>query len=90
MDDDRIIEKLTTVKGIGLWTAQMFLIFRLGRTDVLPTGDLGVQEGARILDDLEKRPTPAELAKRGSCWEPFRSFATWTLYRIVDEHRKNQ
>ena len=88
MDDDQIIQKLTLVRGIGLWTAQMFLIFRMGRQDVLPTGDLGVQEGARILDGLHNRPSPAELAERGMCWKPYRSLATWTLYRIVDEHRQ--
>ena len=87
MDDDEIIKQLTTVRGIGPWSAQMFLIFRLGRTDVLPSGDLGVQEGLRIMDGLEIRPTAAQLEERSRIWKPFRSFATWTLYRVVDEHR---
>ncbi|MCP4093437.1 MAG: DNA-3-methyladenine glycosylase 2 family protein [Planctomycetes bacterium] len=84
-DDDRIIELLTAVRGIGVWTAQMFLIFHLGRLDVLPSGDLGVQEGLRILDDLEKRPTPKELEARGAVWAPLSSVACWMLYRVVDE-----
>jgi 3-methyladenine DNA glycosylase/8-oxoguanine DNA glycosylase len=87
LDDQDIIERLTTVRGIGPWSAQMFLIFRLGRLDVLPGGDLGVQEGLRILDGLDDRPTQAELESRGACWAPLRSVATWTLYRVVDEAR---
>ena len=85
--DDKIISDLISIRGIGIWTAQMFLIFRLGRLDVLPTGDLGVQEGLRILDGLERRPTSKELDLRGRTWAPHRTFATWTLYRLVDEHR---
>ena len=88
--DETIINDLISVRGIGIWTAQMFLIFRLGRLDVLPTGDLGVQEGLRILDDLANRPTAKELDVRGRDWAPYRTFATWTLYRLVDEHRLNQ
>jgi 3-methyladenine DNA glycosylase/8-oxoguanine DNA glycosylase len=66
----------------------MFLIFRLGRLDVLPGGDLGVQEGLRILDGLRNRPSQAQLEARGACWAPLRSVATWTLYRLVDEARE--
>ena len=87
-EDDEIIQRLTKVRGIGIWSAQMFLIFRLGRTDILPSGDLGVQEGLRILDGLMNRPTPSELEERAKVWKPYRSFATWTLYRIVDEQRR--
>ena len=85
--DQTIINDLISVRGIGVWTAQMFLIFRLGRLDVLPTGDLGVQEGLKILDRLERRPTAKELEVRGRNWAPYRTFATWTLYRLVDDHR---
>ncbi|HAW96430.1 MAG: DNA-3-methyladenine glycosylase [Phycisphaerae bacterium] len=85
--DERIIKDLTTIRGIGIWTAQMFLIFRLGRLDVLPSGDLGVREGLRILDGLDERPTARELEARGEAWAPYRTFATWALYRVVDEHR---
>jgi 3-methyladenine DNA glycosylase/8-oxoguanine DNA glycosylase len=87
LDDGDIISTLTQVHGIGVWSAQMFLMFRLGRLDVLPAGDLGVQEGLRLLDNLDTRPTPSQLAARGECWRPLRSVATWMLYRLVDEHR---
>ena len=63
------------------------VIFRLGRLDVLPSGDLGVQEGLRLLDDMRRRPTPQELAERGKRWAPLRSVATWYMYRLVDESR---
>ncbi|RMH04725.1 MAG: DNA-3-methyladenine glycosylase 2 family protein [Planctomycetota bacterium] len=83
-DDAEVLERLCSVRGIGPWTAQMFLIFKLGRLDVLPTTDLGVQEGLKILDDLPARPTPAELAARGAVWAPLRSVAAWYLWRLVD------
>lgn len=63
----------------------MFLMFKLGRLDVLPTGDLGVQEGLRILDGLDKRPTAKELAHRGQIWRPIASVAAWFLWRLTDE-----
>lgn len=84
-EDDRIIELLTAVRGIGAWTAQMFLIFHLGRLNVLPSGDLGVQEGLRILDGLDKRPTPKEVEARGAVWAPLSSVASWMMYRLVDK-----
>jgi DNA-3-methyladenine glycosylase II len=89
LDDAQIISSLTEVHGIGVWSAEMFLIFRLGRLDVLPAGDLGVQEGLRLLDNLDERPTPSQLAARGECWGPLRSVATWMLYRLVDEQRES-
>ena len=82
--DEHIIEELTAVRGIGVWTAQMFLMFRLGRLDVLPVGDLGVQEGLRRLDGLEERPRPAEVEERGEVWKPLRSVASWVLWRLAD------
>ena len=84
-DDDEIIERLVTVRGIGVWSAQMFLLFRLGRLDVMPTGDLGVQEGLRRLDGLDQRPTPAEVAARGEAWAPLRSVAAWALWRLTED-----
>lgn len=90
LDDENIISTLTEVHGIGVWSAEMFLIFRLGRLDVLPAGDLGVQEGLRLLDNLDERPTPSHLAARGECWRPLRSVATWMLYRLVDEQRSSR
>jgi len=85
--DQEIIERLVTVRGIGTWSAQMFLIFRLGRLDVMPAGDLGIREGVRRLDDLAERPTPSEVLLRSTCWAPLRSVAAWTLWRLADEAR---
>lgn len=85
LPDDEIIERLTEVWGIGVWSAQMFLIFRLGRLDVMPCGDLGVQEGLRMLDGLAERPSPAQVLARAESWRPLRSVASWTLYRVCDE-----
>lgn len=83
--DEEVVKTLTTVWGIGEWTAQMFLIFRLGRLDIMPSGDLGVQEGLRRLDGLEERPTPSAVEERGAAWAPLRSVAAWVLYRLCDE-----
>ncbi|MGI9626905.1 MAG: DNA-3-methyladenine glycosylase family protein [Longimicrobiales bacterium] len=85
MEDAEVIEMLTQVWGVGEWTAQMFLIFRLGRLDVMPAGDLGVREGAKRLYQLETRPTPKDLLERSELWRPLRSVATWVLYRVCDE-----
>ncbi len=86
-EDEHIVEHLVEVRGIGVWSAQMFLLFRLGRLDVLAPGDLGLQEGLRILDGLAERPGPKELAARGEAWAPLRSVASWTLWRIVEHER---
>lgn len=85
MADDEIVAMLSSVWGIGEWTAQMFLIFRLGRLDVMPAGDLGVREGARRLDGLAERPSPKAVLERAEAWRPLRSVATWVLYRLCDE-----
>ncbi len=82
--DVEVIRRLTEVWGIGEWSAQMFLIFRLGRLDVMPAGDLGVQEGLRILDGLEERPKPEWILERSEPWRPLRSVASWVLWQIVD------
>ena len=83
-DDEEVISLLTTVWGIGEWTAQMFLIFKLGRLDVMPSGDLGVQEGLRVLDGLDGRPSPDTLLGRAEVWRPLRSVAAWYLWRLTD------
>ena len=83
-DDEEIIRRLTTVWGIGEWTAQMFLIFKLGRLDVMPAGDLGVQEGLRVLDGLDGRPSAAALLGRAEVWRPLCSVAAWFLWRLAD------
>jgi len=82
--NEAIVERLSAVRGIGPWTAQMFLIFKLGRLDVLPTTDLGVQEGLRMLEGRSERPTPKQLAVRGACWSPLASVAAWVLWRVAD------
>jgi DNA-3-methyladenine glycosylase II len=82
--DDEIVRRLTTVWGVGEWTAQMFLIFKLGRLDVMPSKDLGVQEGLRRLDGLVERPEPDELLSRAELWRPLRSVAAWVLWRLTD------
>jgi methylated-DNA-[protein]-cysteine S-methyltransferase len=81
IDDERVITLLTEVKGIGRWSAQMFLIFRLGRLDVLPVADLGLRKGVQQLEGLREPPTSAALEQLGARWAPFRSIATWYLWR---------
>jgi DNA-3-methyladenine glycosylase II len=86
--DEVLIERLTTIKGVGRWTVEMLLIFTLGRPDVLPVDDFGVREGYRVLHGLDAQPKPKALAKIGLGWAPHRSMATWYLYRAVEEARK--
>ena len=81
---DEIIERLTAVRGIGRWTVEMMLMFRLGRPDILPVDDLGVRKGAQVLDKLEEMPKPKELALRGEKWGPYRTLAGLYLWRIAD------
>lgn len=84
LDDSEVIAHLTRVKGVGRWTAQMFLIFRLGRPDVLPELDLGVQKAVQRAYRLRKLPTPDRLQKIGAKWAPYRSVASWYLWRSLD------
>lgn len=84
MDDAEVIETLTSVRGIGEWTAQMVLMFRLGRPDVLPVLDLGVQKAIKTLYRLRSLPTPERVAKIGARWAPHRTVASWYLWRRVD------
>ena len=88
LSDERVIEELVEVRGIGRWSAQMFLMFRLGRLDVLAEGDLGVQEGLRLLDGLAQRPGPKEVLQRARCWSPLASVGCWCMWRLVDSQRK--
>lgn len=82
LDDEAIIAHLTAVKGIGRWTAEMILIFALGRLDVLPVDDLGFAEGVREAYQLEERPNRKDLLVRGDVWRPYRTIATWYMWRV--------
>jgi DNA-3-methyladenine glycosylase II len=81
LDDEAVIRALTAVRGIGRWTAEMILIFSLGRLDVWPVDDLGLAEGLRLLYALERRPTRKELLAFGERWRPYRTVATWYIWR---------
>jgi 3-methyladenine DNA glycosylase/8-oxoguanine DNA glycosylase len=87
LPDLEIVDRLTVVRGIGPWTVHMLLLFQLGRADVLPTGDFGVREGWRLLHDLPEQPTPARLRELTAHWRPYRSVASWYMWRCVDLHR---
>lgn len=82
--DDDLIERLTIVRGVGPWTVQMFLMSRLGRTDVLPTGDFGIREAFKVAWKKRRQPTPAELEKHAQKWRPWRTVACWYLWRSLD------
>lgn len=81
LDDEQVIASLIPVRGIGRWTAQMFLIFSLGRLDVLPVDDFGLRAGARNQYGLAELPRRAELETLGEPWRPYRSIATWYMWR---------
>ena len=85
LGDDEVLEDLVRVKGVGRWTAQMFLMFRLGRLDVLPELDLGVQKGIQLAYELPALPRPREVQAIGQPWAPYRSVAAWYLWRLVDD-----
>lgn len=84
LEDEPLIETLTTVKGIGRWTAHMFLMFRLGRPNVLPDLDLGVRKAIQRVYKLRKMPTPEQVRTLGSSWSPYASFAAWYLWRSLE------
>jgi len=85
LSDDEIVEQLTQVKGIGRWTAEMFLIFSLGRMDVLPVGDLGLKKGVQLLNSSTKLPTPDEIEELAEKWRPYRTVATWYLWKSLQK-----
>jgi DNA-3-methyladenine glycosylase II len=84
MDDAAILQQLTTIKGIGVWTAEMFLIFHLHRPDVLPLGDIGLVKGIHKLVGAQDKLSKAELIAIAEPWRPYRSVATWYLWRSLD------
>jgi DNA-3-methyladenine glycosylase II len=84
MDNEAIVERLSAVRGIGRWTAEMLLIFRLGRPDVLPLDDLGIRRGVQVIEGLDALPDARVTAARGAVWAPWRSMASLYLWRIAD------
>jgi 3-methyladenine DNA glycosylase/8-oxoguanine DNA glycosylase len=89
MDDEEIIRRLVEVRGIGRWTAQMFLMFRLGRPDVLPVDDFGIRKGFAIAFKTREPPTKEEIERRGKRWTPYRSVASWYLWRMAEQPVKS-
>jgi DNA-3-methyladenine glycosylase II len=88
MKDQAIIERLVAARGVGRWTVEMFLMFTLGRPDVLPVDDYGIQNGFRIAYGKRSLPKPKALAKFGERWAPYRTTASWYLWRAVDLDRQ--
>ncbi len=84
LDDDAVIEALVAVKGIGRWTAEMFLMFRLHRPDVLPVGDLGILRGFQKVYGWKKDPSPAKMTRTAEAWRPYRSIACWYLWEYLE------
>ena len=88
MEDEILIERLTQVRGIGRWTVEMLLISRLGRPDVLPVDDYGIRAGFAAAFRKRKFPAPKDLAKPGAKWKPYRTVASWYLWRAADLAKK--
>lgn len=88
MKDEELVLRLVSLRGIGRWTVEMFLIFTLERLDVLPAHDLGVREGWRVMKCLSKPPLPAELSRIGLAWSPYRSVATWYLWQAAEQSKR--
>jgi DNA-3-methyladenine glycosylase II len=89
LSNERIIELLVPTRGIGRWTVEMMLMFRLGRPDVLPVDDLGIRKGVQILDRTDAMPGTKELLERGRVWEPNQTMASFYLWRIADFSKEN-
>lgn len=89
LDDRGVLDAVTQIKGVGEWTAHMLMMFSLGRLDVLPVGDLGVQKGAQALYGLSGLPKAKELEALAESWRPFRSVASWYLWRVLDPDDKD-
>lgn len=87
LSDEEIIERLIEVRGIGRWTVEMLLIFQLGRPDVLPVDDFGIRNGFRIAYGGRSMPTPKQVLQHGERWKPFRTTASWYLWRIADRNK---
>lgn len=90
LDDDAIVERLIAVRGIGRWTVEMMLIFQLGRPDILPVDDFGVRNGFRIVYGLREMPRPSEVLRYGERWKPYRTAASWYLWRAADRAKQGE
>ena len=90
LSDEELVERLISVRGIGAWTVEMFLIFRLGRPDVLPIHDYGVQKGFALTYGKKEIPKPRELAAFGERWRPYRTVAGWYMWRAVEHYGKTR
>jgi 3-methyladenine DNA glycosylase/8-oxoguanine DNA glycosylase len=88
MDDEEIISRLVEVRGIGRWTAQMFLMFRLGRPDVLPVDDYGIRKGFGVAFKTREPPRKEDIERRGKRWAPYRTVASWYLWRMAEQPTK--
>lgn len=84
MSDDDVIEAVTAIKGVGRWTADMLLMFCLGRPDIMPVGDVGVQNGMKLAYGLAAPPKPPEMLEIAEAWRPYRSAGTWYLWRRLE------
>ena len=82
--DDAIVAEITAIKGFGRWSAEMFLMFCLYRPDVLPVGDLGIVKGIQILTGMKRRPKPRTMMRVAAAWRPYRSVASWYLWRLLE------
>jgi len=88
LEDAEIVERLTSVRGIGVWSIEMLLMFRLGRPDVLPVSDLGVRKGFMLTYGHDELPKPKALLAHGERWRPYRSVASWYMWRACELHAK--
>jgi DNA-3-methyladenine glycosylase II len=90
MDDADARDHLMGIKGIGPWTVDMFMMFTLGRPDVLPVGDLGIQKGFQRIFKLKSLPKPEEMERLAKPWQPHRTIASWYLWRVVDKNKERK
>ena len=85
MGDEEVVERLIQVRGIGVWTAHMLLMFRLGRPDVLPVDDFGIRKGFAVVFKTREPPRKEDIERRGERWTPYRSVASWYLWRMAEQ-----
>ncbi len=88
LPDDEIVERLVQIRGVGRWTVEMLLIFHLGRPDILPIDDFGIRNGFRIAYGLDAMPKPRAVHEHGTRWQPYRTAASWYLWRAADKSKE--